>query len=194
MMQLRWLDDTWVRRGLFVVVNSAAALVVAVLVIGPVRDLLERRDAQIAEQRSMLARFMAVAAQEATVETAAKQAPADKGAYLTGSNDGVVNADLQTRLKALVEAAGAHLRTVSALPPLTVEQLRYIGSHVDIFGSLPSIHRAVAAIESAKPFLFVRGAVIKPAPSAGPATASQEPVIDAQLDVFGALRNSVSGR
>jgi general secretion pathway protein M len=194
MMQLRWLDDTWVRRVLFVGVNGAAVFVVALLVIGPVREVLDGRDAQIAEQRSMLARFMAVASQEATVEAAAKQAPADNGEYLTGSNDGVVNADLQTRLKALVETAGAHLRTVSALPPQTVEQLRYIGSRMDLFGSLPSIHRTVAAIENARPFLFVRGAVIKPAPPTGPANASQEPVIDAQLDVFGALRNSVSGR
>lgn len=194
MMQLRWLDHTWVRRGLFVGANGAAVLVVAVLVIGPVRDILERGDAQIAEQQRMLARFMAVAAQEATVEAAAKQAPADKGEYLTGTNDGVVNADLQTRLKALVEAAGAHLRTVAALPPQTAEQLRYIGSRVDIFGSLPSIHCAVASIEAAKPFLFVRGAVIKLAPLTGPAHASQEPMIEAQLDVFGALRISVSVR
>jgi hypothetical protein len=194
MMQLRWLDDIWVRRVLFLGVNGAAVLAVALLVLVPVRDVLDSRDAQIAEQRSMLARFTAIAAQEATVEAAAKQAPADHGEYLTGSNDGVVNADLQTRLKALVESAGAHLRTVSGLQPQTVERLRYIGSRVDIFGSLPSVHRAVAAIETAKPFLFVRGAVIKPAPPTGPANASQEPVIDAQLDVFGALRNAASGR
>ena len=194
MTQLRWLDDIWVRRVLFLGVNGAAVLAVAVHVMGPVRDVLDSRDAQIAEQRTMLARFMAIAAQEATVEAAAKQVPADQGEYLSGSNDGVVNADLQTRLKALVESAGAHLRTVSALQAQTVERLRYIGSRVDIFGSLPSVHRAVAAIETAKPFLFVRGAVIKPAPPTGPANVSQEPVIDAQLDVYGALRNAVSGR
>jgi hypothetical protein len=194
MMQLRWLDNTWVRRFLFLGVNGAAVLAVALLVMGPVRDVLTSRDAQIAEQRSMLARFMAIAAQEATVEAAAKQVPADEGEYLTGSNDGVVNADLQTRLKALVEAAGAHLRTVSALQPQTVEQLRYVGARVDIFGSLPSVHRAVAAIETAKPFLFVRGAVIKPATPTGLANASQEPVIDAKLDVYGALRHAASGR
>jgi hypothetical protein len=179
---------------LFLGVNGAAVLAVAVLVMGPVRDVLDSRDAQIAEQRTMLARFMAIAAQEATVEAAAKQVPADQGEYLSGSNDGVVNADLQTRLKALVESAGAHLRTVSALQAQTVERLRYIGSRVDIFGSLPSVHRAVAAIETAKPFLFVRGAVIKPTPPTGPASASQEPVIDAQLDVYGALRHAASGR
>jgi hypothetical protein len=44
--------------------------------IGPVRDVLDSRDAQIDEQRGLLARFMAIAAQEALVEAAAKQAPA----------------------------------------------------------------------------------------------------------------------
>jgi general secretion pathway protein M len=193
-MNQRWRTSKSVRRCVFIGINVGACLAVAILVVAPVRGVLMRRDSQILEQRALLARFKALAAQELAIPAATKQAAADTGEYLSGNNEGVVNADLQTHLKALVEAAGAHLRTVAALPTQTVEQFRYIGSRVDIFGSLPSIHRAVAAIETAKPFLFVRGAVIKPAPSTGPANASQEPVIEAQLDVFGALRNAAGGR
>ena len=192
-MMRRWQDSKWVRRFMFIGVNAGVSVVIAALVIVPVRDVLADRDARISDQRKLLDRFQALAGQEAAVEAAAKLTSVDAGEYLTGRNDGVVNADLQTRLKALVETAGAHQRAVRTLPPQTVEQLRYVGSRVEIFGSLASIHRAIAAIETAKPYLFVRGALIK-SPPAGRPDAPQEPVLDAQLDVFGALHAAASGR
>jgi hypothetical protein len=179
---------------LFVGVNAVAALAMAIIVIEPIRHALNSRDAEIARQRELLARFEAIAAQEATVAAAAKQAPRGTGEFLTGSNEGVINADLQTRLKALIEPAGAKMRALRILPSQTVEQLRYVGSRVEIYGSLPAVHRAIAAIETAKPFLFVRGAVLKPAPSLSNAGSPQEPVIDAQLDVLGGLQVSGSAR
>jgi hypothetical protein len=57
--------------------------------------MLANRDKQIAEQRTLLERFNALASQEAAVADAAKP-PLDAGEYLTGTNEAVVNADLQT--------------------------------------------------------------------------------------------------
>lgn len=128
----------------------------------------------------------------AAQETATKQAPPNTGEYLAGANEGVINADLQTRLKGMVEPVGARLRSVRTLPPQTSEQVRYVGSRIEIFGPLPAIHRAVVAIEASKPYLFVRGAVIKPAPPGGRQDVPQEPIIEPQLDVFGAVRNAGS--
>jgi hypothetical protein len=189
-MMQEWQNNRWLRGLAFVGANAAAVLVLTNLVMVPVRDALARRDAQIAEQRVMLARFKALAAQEAAVEAAAKQAPTDTGEHLAGTNEGVINADLQTRLKSMVEPAGARVRSVRTLPSQTAEQVRYIGSRIEIYGPLAAIHRAVATIEASKPFLFVRSAAIKPAPPAGRPDNSQEPVIEAQLDVFGAVRNA----
>jgi len=189
-MMQEWQNSRWLRGLAFVGANAAAVLVVANLIVVPVRDGLAHRDAQIAEQRTMLARFKALAAQEAVVEAAAKQAPADTGEYLAGSNEGVINADLQTRLKGMVEPTGARVRSVRTLPPQTTEQVRYTGSRIEIYGPLAAIHRAVATIEASKPYLFVRGAAIKSAPPTGRPDAPQEPVIEAQLDVFGAVRNA----
>ena len=188
-MMQRWQDSRWMRGLVFVSANAAVCLMVVTLLVVPIRAGLARRDIQIAEQRMMLARFKTLAAQEAAVEAAAKQAPADTGEYLTGNNEGVINADLQTRLKGMVEPAGARLRSVRTLPPQTAEQIRYIGSRIEIYGTLPAIHRAVAAIEASKPYLFIRGATIKSSPPAGRQDIPQEPVIDAQLDVFGAVRS-----
>jgi hypothetical protein len=162
--------------------------------IAPVRETLDDRDTQIAQRRAMLARLEALAAQEPAVQAASRQAPSDGGEYLSGSNEGVVGADLQTRLKGAIEAAGARLRAARTLPAQTVERIRYIGARMEIYGSLPAVHRAIAAIESGKPYLFVQAAVIKQAPAAGRPDIAQEPVIDGQIDVFGALRNPASDR
>jgi hypothetical protein len=191
-MMQRWQSSRWLRGLVFAGANVAAGLLVVNLVIAPVRDGLAVRDALITEQRTMLARFKVLAAQETAVEAAAKQASPDTGEYLVGSNEGVISADLQTRLKGMVEPAGAQLRSVRTLAPQTTEQVRYIGSRIEIHGTLPAIHRAVTAIEASKPYLFVRAAVIKPAPPAGRQDTPQEPVIEAQLDVFGAVRSAGS--
>jgi hypothetical protein len=187
-MMQRWHDNAWARRATFSGTNLAVGLVIILLGIEPTRELLARRDAQIAEQRLTLARLRALAAQEATVDAAARQAPADTDEYLTGSNEGVLNADLQTRLKSLVEPAGAQVRAVRILSPQTADGVRYVGSRIEIHGPLAALHRAIASLEAGKPYLFIRAAVIKPAPSAGARNAVQEPVFDAQLDIFGAVR------
>jgi hypothetical protein len=103
-------------------------------------------------------------------------------------------ADLQTRLKSTIEQGGARLRSVRVLPGQTIDQVRYIGSRIEIYGSLPAIHRAIHAVEAAKPHLFIGGAVLKPAPPAGKPGVAEEPIIEAQLDVFGATRIEASGR
>jgi hypothetical protein len=59
-------------------------------------------------------------------------------------------------------------------------------------GTLQSIQRAVYAIENAKPYLFISGATIKIAPSVNKQGVSEEPSVQAQLDVFGAIQ--INGR
>jgi hypothetical protein len=81
---------------------------------------------------------------------------------------------------------------MQSLPPKTSGQIRYSGSRIEIYGSLQSIHRAVYAVEDAKPYLFIAGAVIKLLPSSGRLGVPEEPVIQAQLDIFGAMQ--INGR
>jgi Type II secretion system (T2SS), protein M subtype b len=193
-MNIMSADNAWVRRLVFVGLHVAITFVIVVFVITPVREALASRDAQIASQRAMLARFKSLAAQEAEVAAAAKQSPPDTGEFLAGANEGVINADLQTRLKGMVESAGGRLRAVRVLPTQTAEHVRYVGSRVELQGSVPAVHRAIAAIEGIKPYLFVRSAVLKLAPAAGRPDSAHEPLIDAELDVFGALRLGVGAQ
>jgi len=183
-----WQDHAWVRRSLFLATNLLAGIVLTALVIIPVRDFFNDRDARIAEQRSTLVRLQAIAAQEPDVQSRLGQATVNRGEFLSGPNEGVINADLQTRLKGMVESAGARVRSIRNLPPKTNDQLRYIGSRIEILGSLQNLHRAIYAVESAKPYLFMTSAAIKLSTVPGRQDVPQEPTIEAQLDILGALQ------
>jgi general secretion pathway protein M len=128
---------------------------------------------------------------QVSVPSGDKAATLGEGEFLTGKTDGAIGADLQGRLKGMVEAAGAKLRSVRNLQPRTDAQMRYIGSRIELFGPIAAIHRAIHAIESAKPYLFVTGGTIRLAQSIGQVGVPQAPLIEAQLHVYGAVRVEV---
>jgi hypothetical protein len=150
--------------------------------------LLGDRDREIAGQRMVRARLQAVASRDSAVRSQAAQTALGEDEFLSGSTDGAVGADLQARLKGMVEAAGAKLRSVRSLQPKTDAQMKYIGTHIEFFGPIAAIHRATYAIESARPYLLVAAATIRPAPPIVRAGIPQEPVVEAQFDVFGVVR------
>jgi general secretion pathway protein M len=183
-------SDARIRRQvLFVSANLAVCTLVAGVIVMPIFTFFADRDGRIEEQRKVLARLSAVTAQAANIQSIVSDTKAQmqSGEFLAGPNENVVSADLQTKLKALTEAAGARSRAVQALPVKISDQVRYSGSRIEIFGSLQSILRSVHTIESAKPYLFITGAALKMLPAAAQG-ASQEPVIQAQLDIFGAMQ------
>jgi hypothetical protein len=185
-----WRQQSWFRHAAFAAGNFSAVAAIAGLVVWPICDGLAGRDAAIADQRAVLARLQGVIAQEPRIQAIARdtEAQVQGPEFLRGPNDGVISADLQTRLKSLAEAAGARLRSVQALPATSREQIRYIGSRLEISGPLGAIHRAVHAVESAKPYLFVTAGLLKLSPLTGRPGTPAEPVIDAQLDIFGAVQ------
>jgi len=188
-MTADWVHDRRLRRAMFVALNIAAGFVMFALFIMPVGDFLSARDARIADQRLLLARLTAIAKREPAVHAAARETVEQlkRGELLIGPNEGVINADLQTRIKTLTEQAGARLRSVQGLPASTNEQqMRYVSARLDMHGSLQAIQRALHAIEAGRPYLFVTSAAIKPSLNAQ--NPREEPVIEARLDLVGAMQ------
>lgn len=182
------------RRALFLLGNLAICAAIIGAIAMPISLVFEDRDNRIADQLKVLARLSAIAAQAANVRSMVSDTSAQMrgGEFLTGPSENVISADLQTRLKAIIEAAGARSRAAQALPVKTADQIRYSGSRIEIFGSLQSIHRAIYAIESAKPYLFITSAAIKVSAPANRQGNRGEPIMQAQLDIFGAMQ--VNGR
>lgn len=178
------------RRAIFLLVNAALVLPLVVFVVLPLYGLFSDRHGQIAERRTVLARLTAIASQEANVQAIASDTNAQISGdeFLSGPNENVVSADLQMRLKAMTEAVGARSRAVQALPAKTSEQIKYSGSRIEMVGTIQSVQRAVHAIETAKPYLFITGVVIKLSPAMTRPGISEEPTVQAQLDIAGAIQ------
>jgi general secretion pathway protein M len=190
-----WFDKR-TRRAIFLAAHATAVMMFVGLVVLPIHNFFADRNDRIAEQLVLLARLEAIAAQEANVKLVAHQAEmqAQQGEFLVGSSEGLVNADLQTRLKGFCETAGAKVRSAQSLPSKTIEQIKYSGSRIDIYGGIKSIQKAIHAIEAARPYLFVSGAVMKSAPPAGRPGYPEEPVIQAQLDIFAPMQIESRGQ
>jgi general secretion pathway protein M len=186
-MTLLSLDKGPLRRVAFVAGNLLTLLAIAAVIVSPVRTSLIDGEAEIYRQTEMLARFKAMAQQKPNAP-AADQVALTADLFQSGPNEGVAAANLQARLKALSEAAGARVRLVQGLPARSEGMLRYIGAKLEIFGPLPAVHRAIQAVESAKPFLFVTNSTLKLSPMAARSGNTAEPTIEAQLDISGAFR------
>jgi hypothetical protein len=188
-MMGQWHDVPWLRRAVFVALNIAACVAILVLVAYPIDALLTARDAQIAELSATLSRMNAVASRMGDVDVLARQvdAESDLGEFLAAANEGAATAALQARLKTMTEAAGARIRSVQGLPAKNDGQIRSIGARINLYGALGAVHKALYAVESGKPYLFVANASIRLSSTVNAQAATTEPVIDAQLDVFGAL-------
>ena len=176
------------RRGLFIVGNLT---ILALLFWGlaSIAAMFAEREARIQQQQALLARLSAIATQASAIESLASETESQlqNGEFLTGANENVIAADLQTKLKTIMGNSGAQSRAIQSLPGRTVDQIKYSGARIDLSGPLPAVMRAVHAVESARPYLFIANAVLKSGPAMRPGTA-EEPVLQAQLDVYGAVQ------
>jgi general secretion pathway protein M len=192
MIGVHW-NSASMRRGIFMAANFAALLGFVVLIVWPVQDFFAGRDARIAGQRALLARFTAIAAQRTTVEGLAAQSTTgqQRSEFLRGANDGVATANFQTMLKGMVEPTGARLRSMRALPTTSTENIKFIGAQLDMTGTMQALYQAVRTIEAAKPFLFIVNTQLRPTQQAAatPGARSTEPTVDAQIDVVGAMES-----
>lgn len=189
MMRLLY-DKRVQKRMIFLLVNLGACVLVFTLVIEPIRALFAEREDYIASQQKTLARLQAIASQFENIRSISADTNSQirAGEFLVGSSENVISADLQARLKAIVETGGAKPRAVQALPAKISDRVRYIGARIEIAGTIRSIHKAVYDLESARPYLFISGATIRPGTAVGKPGVAEEPTLQAQLEVFGAIQ------
>ncbi|PDT87482.1 hypothetical protein CO669_25290 [Bradyrhizobium sp. Y36] len=172
-------------RMLFIGVNMLALLFVIGLGAA-LADYVQGLDDDIAQKRQVLDRLDAILAREGDVRAAGERIKTQmtEGDFLKGANEGVIAAELQIRLKSVAERNGARVLTMQGLTLPADDVLRYIGAKVALVGTHQQLQRTIYEIEVDKPYLFIRGASLKP--TAGNGT-SIEPTLEANLDITGTL-------
>ncbi len=150
-----------VRRLLAAIVPASGILFLGALVWFAI-VLMEERSGSVTEKQRELGRLNAILALKPMIENAEDIDLADGQLpeFLQGESDAVIQADLQTRLAAIAKAADAIIVSAGPTPVTDRSGTRMTGLRANIAGSNNAIVQVVAAIESAKPYLTIRSALI----------------------------------
>lgn len=165
-----------------------------ILIIAPTLAELDRTRAAIDLSREQLVRYRQMAyglvELQAQLDEARRRERNGVG-LLEGSNEALVGAELQARIKALAERNGAELRSVQILPPRDDEKLRKITVRTQLSLAGDSLPGLLAAIEASTPFLFIEALDIRARPTRAQAAAAAGEGgigLEARIDASGYMR------
>ncbi|MBM3579046.1 MAG: general secretion pathway protein GspM [Alphaproteobacteria bacterium] len=177
-----------VRRGIFVGANLLALVIFYFLFIEPVRRIIAEGAEAVAERRQTLARYEAVVSHEEQIQDYARQVANinASGELIEGDSEGVINANLQARLKSIAEASRVTVKSIQMLPEKEFRGVTLVGARIQATGSYESIHELARAIEGAPPLLIITTAALRVLdPFWGGGGNQAEQNIDVEFDVFG---------
>ena len=147
-----------VRRVAAVGLLLIAVLAVVALVIDPLYQAVTGARELVAQQRDAIARFEALngrlpqlQAQHAALE----QNVAAESGFLKGTNDALRAAEVQNRIKGIVESHGAQLTSTQILPGRDENGFRRIPAQIVLSGPIDAITAILYDCEYGEPFLFV---------------------------------------
>jgi len=179
----------------FVGINVGSLAVIYFLAVQPLVLLFSDQADRLSRARTTFSAYRAIADREETVRAAARRADeiTSSAAFLQGASEGAASASLQARLKAIADQAGARVQSVRALEPATEGGIRYLKAHVELVGSVAAIYATLRAIEGREPYLFVGQALLRMQAGQPGTSPTQEPSIEAQLDVYGPVYTHAVG-
>jgi general secretion pathway protein M len=168
------------RRGrqLAILLLVLAVLAAVSLLALPTWYLYKRYDHELADRRDKVERFSRLAATRPEV---ARQLEAMRGKdtrkfFLRSGAAALSAAEAQEYVRGMVEASGARLITMQALPAKEEGRYRLIGAQVQLAANIHALRKILHAVESHVPMLFIENLTVKtqvpgnfkPAPGAEP--------------------------
>ncbi|CAN7655271.1 type II secretion system protein GspM [Pararhizobium sp. LjRoot235] len=133
------------------VVAVAFISVIQMLVVGLYSDY-----AAIEEKRALLGKLNAIASAGTSVETQLLPQNDASPMLLSGENEAVVTAELQSWLQNVIGAAGGQINSVNNVSESGENDIKMIGLKVNLSGNMEAVHRTVSSIESNQPRLFIK--------------------------------------
>lgn len=157
--------------------KTIALTLVATIVVGfwsilltPLLVGLTDDKARIAQSRRLLERYDQLAAELPKLQERlrALTAVADDRDFLLGNNQAVVTAELQTKVRTLVDAAGVTVRSSQTVPPHEENGFNRFALQLDLTTSPEGLRRLLYAMETATPILFAEKLSIRVPENASP--------------------------
>ena len=179
-----------VRRLAFVALNAALVSAMYLLIASPILAVFTDQSERLIQLEAALAKERAIAAQENSLRLAAVniRSSATSELFLAAASSGAMSADVQGRLKELFSQVGAHIQSIRVDEPFREGEIRYIAAYLQLTGTVATVRDALSAIETSKPYVFVKSAFLR-LPSQVPGFASAvEPLLEAELTVVVPVR------
>jgi hypothetical protein len=183
------------RRCLFIGINAGFVTLCYILTIQPLIGLISDQAERLSLARSTLSKYRLIAGREDMVRAAAARADevVSSTSFVQAASEGAANANIQARLKGIAEQAGARVQSIRALEPVIEGDIRYLKAHLELAGPVAAIYATLRAVEGRQPYLFVGQVLLRMQANRADAP-SQEPTIEAQLDVYGPVHSHAVGR
>lgn len=145
-------------RALALAILLALALAAHAFVVEPLIVSYGSYEDSIARSAELLERYRRIGASRRTLEsrlTEARQRLSPAGLYIEAASDALVAAELQNRVKGVVEASGGKLDSTQILPARDESSFRRVGIRVQMTANVEPMQRVFHGLESATPYLFV---------------------------------------
>lgn len=185
-----------VGRLLAVALLVAAVAALWLLAVEPVRARFEAYEMSIAQSQELLARHLRMSAARDELESELQElrrAHAASGRFLEGGSIELVAAEVQNRVKTLIDAHGASLKSMQALAPEEVGGFRKVTVRVNMTGDTRALQKIFYAVETANPYLFVDNVDVRSRrPQVRRGQASGESDLQIRFDVSGYMRSAAS--
>ncbi len=135
---------------------SVVAVVVVAAILQVVVAGLHSDYAALEEKRLLLGKLKAIGSAGTSFETQLLPENDANPMLLTGENEAVMTAALQSWLQDVVASIGGQINSVNNVSETGDDGIRMIGLKVNLSGSMETVHRTLASIETNQPRLFVK--------------------------------------
>jgi general secretion pathway protein M len=160
-------------------------------VVEPVADAYQATQTSIAQLRSMLERYERLGRDldRRKAELAAlKQQQTVEDGFLRGTNETLVAAEIQNRIKSLAESTKGELRSTQILPPQEEGKFHRITVRGQMAVRLAAAQRVFYGLETSSPSLFLDNVNLRARRERRRDESSDDPVLDIRFDVYGYTR------
>jgi general secretion pathway protein M len=131
------------------------------LVAAPLMAAFQDNAARIEQAETLLQRYVALAEQRQAMSdrlAAQEELAASAAGYLEGPSDALAAAQLQDRVKSVIEGAGGELRSTQILPARAIEGddgIRRTALRVQFAATIGGLAESLYELESGQPYLLI---------------------------------------
>jgi general secretion pathway protein M len=137
------------------------------LVVAPLMAAFQDNAGRIEENEALLQRYLALAEQRQAMSDrlgAQQELAASAAGYLEGPSDALAAAQLQDRVKSVIEGAGGELRSTQILPAVAVAGdagIRRAALRVQFAVTIAGLAETLYELESGQPYLLIEQLTVR---------------------------------